>query len=81
MFFCKISMHDVADQAETIRICIHGQYQPLPHSRPGHTDTPTRMQKTVNHWAGILQASGGALVPEKCFWYAIDFKWHKDEWH
>jgi len=42
---------------------------------------PIRMLQAVNHWAGILQASGGVLVPETCLWYAINFKWHKDEWH
>jgi len=28
-----------------------------------------RMQNAVEHWTGILWASGGVLVPEKCFWY------------
>jgi len=32
-----------------------------------------QMQKAVTQWDGLLWASGGALVPEKCFWYLVDF--------
>ncbi len=39
-----------------------------------------KMQNAVTHWAGLLQASGGALVPEKCFWYKINFEWQKNQW-
>jgi len=30
-----------------------------------------RMQESINMWAGLLNATGGALVPEKCFWYYV----------
>jgi len=33
-----------------------------------------QMQALVNYWEGLLHATGGALVPNKCFWYWIDFK-------
>jgi len=36
-------------------------------------DIPNRMQNAVDHWAEMLRASGGALVPEKCYWYADNF--------
>jgi len=33
------------------------------------------MQKSVNQWEGLLRTMGGALVPTKCFWYLIDFRY------
>ena len=30
-------------------------------------------QTNVNQWNNLLQATGGALKPEKCFGYLIDF--------
>jgi len=32
------------------------------------------MQSSVDHWEGLLWAMGSTLVPNKCFWYWIDFK-------
>jgi len=34
-----------------------------------------KMQESLQLWHGLLQATGGNLVPEKCFWYLIDFRW------
>jgi len=34
-----------------------------------------RMQQSLNMWAGLLRATGRALVPEKCFWYYIHNTW------
>jgi len=34
-----------------------------------------RMQDSINMWVGLLQATGGALVPEKCFWFYIHNTW------
>jgi len=38
------------------------------------------MQRFVNHWEGLLHATGGTLVPTKCFWYGIDFHWKNNTW-
>jgi len=43
------------------------------------------MQGLVFTWEGLLWATGGALVPDKCFWYLINFdhknrKWHYSPW-
>jgi hypothetical protein len=35
------------------------------------------MQRMLDHWAGCLRATGGALVPAKSYWYVIDFKWNQ----
>jgi len=35
-----------------------------------------KMQESLWLWHGLLQATGGDLVPEKCFWYLIDFRWN-----
>jgi len=35
-----------------------------------------KMQNSLMMWHGLLRATGGKLVPEKCFWYlVVDFKW------
>ena len=39
-----------------------------------------RMQESINMWSGLLHATGGALVPEKCFWYYIHNNWDKGHW-
>jgi hypothetical protein len=31
-------------------------------------------QRNLDQWNGLLQSSGGALKPEKCFWYMLDYK-------
>jgi len=40
----------------------------------------TKMQQSLSLWHQLLQATGGDLVPEKCFWYLIDFKWSNSAW-
>ena len=46
------------------------------------TDAPVSadMQHTMNLWEGGVRATGGALVPEKSFWYLVDFKWCQGNW-
>jgi len=39
------------------------------------------MQQSVDHWEGLLRATGGTLVPTKCFWYLINFKHTNNTWH
>jgi len=39
-----------------------------------------KMQQSLQLWHGLLQATGGDLVPEKCFWYLIDFWWENNKW-
>jgi hypothetical protein len=36
----------------------------------------TDMQNMLDHWEGGLRATGGALVPDKSYWYAINFAWN-----
>ena len=48
-------------------------------------DTPGEVilgqfQNAMDCWEGGLRASGGALVPEKSFWYLIDWSWKGDHW-
>jgi hypothetical protein len=38
------------------------------------------MQQGLDLWEGLLKATGGALVPEKSYWYLIDFKWKDGGW-
>ena len=34
-----------------------------------------RMQKAVDCWETGIRAKGGAIRPEKCHWYLLDFQW------
>jgi len=40
----------------------------------------SKMQGSVSLWHGLLKAMGGDLVPEKCFWYLIDFEFAQNQW-
>ena len=40
------------------------------------------MQASVDEWGRLLIATGGALKPEKCYWYNVDYVWDdKGAWH
>jgi len=39
-----------------------------------------QMKKAMIHWEGLLQATGGVLVPEKCFWYLVKFEHTNSKW-
>ena len=39
-----------------------------------------RAQTLANRWTQALWATGGALRPEKCWWYLVDFKWVGSKW-
>ncbi len=52
-------------------------------SKPNKTymETASNLQMAVNHWEGGLKATCGAIVPEKTFWYLIDFQWSSGSWY
>jgi len=54
-------------------LCIHG-----PHINSQNVQSA--MQHSVDNWEGLLQATGGALIPTKCFWYLIDFQCAQNKW-
>jgi len=54
-------------------LCVYGQHITSNNVRQS-------MQQSVDNWAGLLQATGGALVPNKCFWYLLDFQWKHGQW-
>ena len=37
-------------------------------------------QLELEHWSCLLNATGGALKPEKCFWYLLDYECMDGEW-
>ena len=39
-----------------------------------------RLQASINFWNGILSVTGGALKPEKCYWYFARFLWIEGQW-
>ena len=42
---------------------------------------PKAAVMVVEHWAGGVRATGGAIVAEKSYWYLIDFEWKGNRWH
>ena len=34
----------------------------------------------MDTWEDLLKATGSALVPDKSFWYLINFKWKEGKW-
>ena len=38
------------------------------------------VQRVIDTWQGGLHATGGALAPEKSYWYWIGFRWHRGQW-
>ena len=38
------------------------------------------LQASINFWNSILQVTGGALNPEKCYWYVSQFLWSVGQW-
>ena len=43
-------------------------------------DVTIGMQKNLCTWQSILRTTGGALVPKKSWFVAIDFKWNHGRW-
>ncbi len=37
-------------------------------------------QWAVSQWSLLLNATGGALKPKKCFWYLLDYTCKEGEW-
>lgn len=42
------------------------------------TEAHAALQRSVYSWSDLLIATGGALKPEKCFYYLISFKWDRN---
>jgi hypothetical protein len=40
----------------------------------------SQAQLELEHWSSLLNATGGALKPEKCFWYLLDYECVDDKW-
>jgi hypothetical protein len=47
------------------------------------TDPPelwAQTQTKMAQWSNLLNATGGVLKPEKCFWYLLDYTCTDGEW-
>ena len=67
-FACFIFVDDCDLPNTTDDICTPGE------------DLLPLAQSSLNHWQGAGRASGGALAPDKSFWYLIDFIWDTNRW-
>jgi len=45
---------------------------------PGELWVQTQLELT--QWSTLLNATGGTLKPEKCFWYMLDYTCEDGEW-
>ena len=55
----------------------------LVHSKGERTTSPEfieEVQQAINLWEGGLRVTGGALAPQKSYWYWIDYKWEGGQW-
>mmetsp|Transcript_23013 Transcript_23013/g.34894 ORF Transcript_23013/g.34894 Transcript_23013/m.34894 type:complete len:87 (+) Transcript_23013:123-383(+) len=44
-------------------------------------DIIQKMQNAVDVWETSINLTGGAIRPEKCHWYVLDFKWNGSEYN
>jgi len=73
---CAMTQHEVSFSGfafvDDTDLCVSGQ-RDVSH-------TARSMQDSVTNWEGLLRTTGGALVPDKCFWYLIDQQWEDGKW-
>jgi hypothetical protein len=50
------------------------------HDSVTHQEVIAGLQHSLDTWEEGLWATGGAIVPEKSFWYLINFKWSSGNW-
>jgi len=72
MTLTKVSFSGFAFVNDT-DLCVSGQRD--------SESTANHMQWPVTNWEGLLRTTGGALVPDKCFWYLINQQWKDGKWH
>ena len=39
-----------------------------------------RSQQALDYWVGYLGSTGGAINPEKSYWYMLDWHWSRNQW-
>ena len=54
--------------------------QPEPNELINPAELWLQTQSNLDQWSDLLRASGGALKPEKCFWYSLDYKCNAGIW-
>jgi len=76
MVICAMSSQECCFSGFTFvddtNLCVSGQANAV--------QTAHCMQDSLTNWEGLLRTTGGALVPEKCFWYLIDQHWSEGKW-
>ena len=40
----------------------------------------TKLQSILTTWDEVMQVNGGAIAPDKCWWYLVDFEWSQGRW-
>ena len=39
-----------------------------------------KLQSMLTLWEELMDVNGGAIAPDKCWWYLVDFKWRNGKW-
>jgi len=52
----------------------------LLHSNSSAEEVRFKLQQAIDTWEGLLSSMAGAIVPEKTYWYLIDFCWQGGDW-
>ncbi len=73
----EISCLCLAISALTFRLCGFAFVNDLDLIADGDTGdlAHAKMQETITCWEGIITTAGGAIAPEKSWWYLVDFNW------
>ena len=43
-------------------------------------DVVEETQAGLNYWVGFLTTTGGAINPDKSYWYLLDYRWTGTQW-
>ena len=49
------------------------------NTQPGEEVVP-EAQRGLDSWVGYLSCTGGAINPEKSYWYLVDYLWTGTRW-
>ena len=41
----------------------------------------SRLKSMIAMWDDLMEVNGGAIAPDKCWWYLVDFHWRNGKWH
>ena len=40
-----------------------------------------KLKGMIAMWDDLMEVNGGAIAPDKCWWYLVDFQWRNGKWY